>query len=714
MSRPRDRADRLLRPTGGRRGTWLTLIVWLIVVMASVPLAGQLSETEKDSLTVELPRGAESTEVAALADRFDEGRISLGIVVYVRDSGITAQDRAKVASDVVEFATLAAGAVEPARPSKDGKALTAFVPLDKRNSNTSADNAEKVRDRATRNRPDGLEVRLTGPAGNSLDAADARKSTGRALTLITVVVAAALLLIAYRSAILWLVPLLVVGVSFLTTQAVSVLLAKGFGLTVGGGNEIVVTALLFGVGTDYAMLLLARYREELRVHEYRHCAMRSALRGAVPAIAASAATVCVGLLCLTRADVGFNHTLGPSGAVAIVCGLAAMTTLFPAVLVLLGRWVFWPRVPRAGVVPQTADRRPWDRVGGRIARRPRLVWLGSALVLAVLALGCLGLRTGLDDEHLVIGRPGSIAGQELLAAHYPAGQSRPAEVISRAEAAPAVAEALKHVDGIAEVTPATVSTDGELAETKVVLAADADSVAAARTVDRIRVAVRGIPEADARVGGPTALAQEKAQAQAHDRRVVIPLVLVVVFVVLIALLRAVVAPVLLMLTVVLSYFAALGISWQLFQHVLGFPAVDVQVMLIGFLFLVALGVDYNIFLVHRIREDVRHHGHRAGVLSALTATGGVITGAGAVLAATFAALTSAPQVAFIEIGVVVAIGVLIDTFLVRSVLVPALALDVGPAFWWPGRPMGRHAAVPAAGDGPGGPGCEEVRCRKPR
>ncbi|MFB7532912.1 MMPL family transporter [Streptomyces sp. NPDC056178] len=320
----------------------------------------------------------------------------------------------------------------------------------------------------------------------------------------------------------------------------------------------------------------------------------------------------------------------------------------------------------------------------------------------MLALGCLGLRTGLDDEHLVIGGPGSIAGQELLAAHYPAGQSRPAEVISRAEAAPAVAEALKHVDGIAEVTPATLSTDGELAETKVVLAADADSVAAARTLDRIRVAVHGILEADARVGGPTALAQEKAQAQAHDRRVVIPLVLVVVFVVLIALLRAVVAPVLLMLTVVLSYFAALGISWQLFQHVLGFPAVDVQVMLIGFLFLVTLGVDYNIFLVHRIREDVRHHGHRAGVLSALTATGGVITGAGAVLAATFAALTSAPQVAFIEIGVVVAIGVLIDTFLVRSVLVPALALDVGPAFWWPGRPMGRDTAVRAAADGPPG------------
>ncbi|MER5362984.1 MMPL family transporter [Streptomyces sp. NPDC002785] len=225
--------------------------------------------------------------------------------------------------------------------------------------------------RIERDLHDGAQARLVAMGMSSLDAADARESTGRALTLITVVVVAALLLITYRSAILWLLPLLVVGVSFLTTQAVSALLAKGFGLTVGGGNEIVVTALLFGVGTDYAMLLLARYREELRIHEDRHHAMRTALRRAVPAIAASAATVCLGLLCLTRADVGFNHTLSPGGAVAIVCGLAAMTTLFPAVLVLLGRWVFWPRMPRAGAAPKNANHLLWDRIGGRISRRPR-------------------------------------------------------------------------------------------------------------------------------------------------------------------------------------------------------------------------------------------------------------------------------------------------------------------------------------------------------
>ncbi|GAA3480360.1 MMPL family transporter [Streptomyces yanii] len=700
MSRPHRWADRLLKLPGGRKGKWLTLITWLIIVVASVPLAGQLSEIEKDELTIELPRGAESTDVAGLADRFADGKISLGIVVYVRDSGLTAEDKAKVASDIKEFASFAAGEVGPARPSDDGKALTAFVPLDKEDSTALADNAEKVRDRATADRPDGLEAKLTGPAGNSLDAADARESTGRALTLITVLVVAALLLITYRSAILWLLPLLTVGVAFLTTQAVSYLLAKGFGLTVGGGNEIVVTALLFGVGTDYAMLLLARYREELRVHEDRHEAMQTAVRRAVPAIAASAATVSIGLLCLTQADVGFNYTLGPAGAIAIICGLAAMTTLFPAVLVILGRWVFWPNVPRAGVAVKNANHRLWDRVGGRISRRPRLVWIGSALVLTVLALGSLGLKTGLDDEHLIVGKPGSIAGQELLADHYPAGQSRPAEVISKAGAAPAVAAALKGIDGVAEVAAPEKSTDGTLASTRAVLKDSPDSAAAARTVDRIRTAVHAVPGADAQVGGPTAMAQEKTEAQAHDRKVVIPLVLAVVFLILVVLLRALVAPLLLMATVVLSYFAALGISWQLFQHVLGFPAVDIQVMLIGFLFLVALGVDYNIFLIHRIREEVGHRGHRAGVLSGLTSTGGVITSAGAVLAATFAALTTAPQVAFIEIGIVVAIGVLIDTFLVRSVLVPALALDVGRTFWWPGRPVGTDTAPLAAGEQP--------------
>ncbi|MEZ0090167.1 MMPL family transporter [Streptacidiphilus sp. EB129] len=707
MSGTSNRAGRIIGSPGGKIGKWLMLVGWLIVMVAAVPLAGKVGSVEKNDVTVELPRGAESTQVSALADRFADGKTAVGVVVYVHDSGITVTDRDKVAADITAYDALALSPVAPAQASADGKALTVMVPLDNDTAKL-ATNAQKVRDRADAGLPSGLQAQLTGPAGDSLDAADARASTGHALTLITVLVVAGLLLFTYRSAFLWLLPLVGVGFAYVTTEAVSYLLAKGFGLTVDSGNVIVVTVLLFGVSTDYAMLLLARYREELRVHEDRHVAMRTALRRAVPAVAASALTVSAGLLCLLTAQMGFNYTLGPAGAIAIVCGFAVMATLFPAILVILGRWVFWPNIPRAGVAVRNGGHRLWDRMGGRIARRPRLTWIGSTLLLAVMAVGALGLKTGLDDNHQIVGTPGSIVGQQLVAAHYPAGQSRPAVVVSSAGAASAVSTALRNVPGVAEVAAAVPSTDGTLAEIQVVLKDSPDSAAAYTTVNLMRTAAHAVPGADALVGGPTAATQDKTAAQAHDRKVAIPLVLGVVFLVLILLLRALVAPVLLMATVVLSYFAALGLSWQFFLRVLHFPAVDVQVMLIGFLFLVALGVDYNIFLIHRIREEVKERGHRGGVLAGLTSTGGVITSAGAVLAATFAALTSDPQVAFIEIGLTVALGVLIDTFLVRSVLVPALSIDVGRSFWWPSRPVVEPAPTLVASGGAVGTAVPEV------
>jgi RND superfamily putative drug exporter len=400
-------------------------------------------------------------------------------------------------------------------------------------------------------------------------------------------------------------------------------------------------------------------------------------------IAASAATVSLGLLCLLAADMGFNHDLGPAGAIGIVCSLVAMVTLLPALLVILGRWVFWPVIPRPGTVASTRVM-VWAGIGRVVSARPRLVWIGCVLLLGLLGLGAVTLRTGLDDKHFTVGTPDSVAGQRLLAAHYPAGVSRPVRVIVRAPAASEATAAVRDVAGVAQVRPAVTSTDGALARIDAVLTDPADSASAA-TVDRIRTAVRATPDADALVGGYTAANVAKADAQAHDRRAVIPLVLAVVFAVLILLLRALLAPLLLMATVVLSYVAALGGAWLLFKYAFGFPAIDVQVMLVGFLFLVALGVDYNIFLVSRIREEVVHRGHQPAVLHALTATGGVITSAGLVLAATFAVLTVAPFVAFIQIGVTVALGVLLDTVLVRSVLVPALALDTGRSFWWPSR-----------------------------
>jgi RND superfamily putative drug exporter len=677
-------------PTG-RLSKWLVVIVWLAIVFASVALAGKLSGAEKNKATVEFPRGAQSTFVTGVAKQFPNGKIALGLVVYERDSGITAADRAKAQADRPAFAASAAGPVSPAITSPDGKALLVTVPL--RDNSTLATDAARVRTQAQGDRSAGRTVQLTGPAGSALDASDAQKQTDRAVTGIAVLVIIVILLLTYRSPVLWLLPLLNVGAALGVTEAVSYLLAKHAGLTIDTGNTAVITVLVFGIGTDYALLLLARYREELRSHADPHAAMAVALRRAAPAIAASAAIVGLSLLCLTAAHMGFNHVLGPVGAIAVVAGLVTVTTLLPALLLILGRWVFWPRIPHNGD-QHSASGSVWERTGSRIVRRPRLVWVSSTLILAAVALGSIGLKTGLNEQHSFVGSPGSIAGQNLLAAHFHAGQSDPVEVVANARAAAPVGAALGRVPGVAQVQAPVRSDDGRLVLIDAVLTSPPQSAGATSAVQQIRTAVRGIPGADAAVGGITAVRLDEAQAQTHDRNIVIPLVLAVVLILLMVMLRAIVAPLLLIGTVLLSYFAALGISWLLFTHVFGFPAVDVQLKLIGFLFLVALGVDYNIFLVFRIRQEVTRHGHRHGVLNGLAVTGGVITSAGLVLAATFLTLTTAPQVAFIQIGVMVAIGVLLDTFLVRSVLVPALALDVGRRFWWPSA-LARDTRPPA-------------------
>jgi len=679
----------------GRRTKWLVLAVWLALAAGAVPLAGKVSQVVANSATVELPRGAEATEVTGMADRFPDGAVVPGVVVYVRDGGLTPADRAKVDADRQAFARLAAGPVAAPAPAADGAALTLTVPLARDDTQlTLSKQAAQVRAIADTGLPDGLTARLTGPAGNSLDASDARRHTAAVAMLITVLVVTAVLLLTYRSPVLWLLPLFCVGVAFIVTDAVTYLLGRYAGMTVDAGNAVVVTVLVFGVGTDYALLLIARYREELRWAADRHVAMAVALRRAVPAVAASAATVSLGLLCLLAAHMGFNYTLGSAGAIGILCGLAAMTVLLPALLVILGRWVFWPRIPRPGTEASVRSR-GWAAVGRWVSARPRLVWVVGGVVLVALGLGAADIRTGLDDRHLVVGTPDSVAGQQLIAAHYPAGVSRPVQVVAAAAAAPTVAAVLRDVTGVAQVRPPVASTDGTLVRFDAVLSDPVDSPGAAAAVQRIRAVVHGIPGARALVGGYTAVGLAKTEAQRHDRLVVIPLVLLVVFTILVVLLRAVVAPLLLMATVVLSYVATLGGAWLLVRHAFGFPAMDIQVMLVGFLFLVALGVDYNIFLVSRVREEAARQGHEPAVRHALTATGGVITSAGLVLAATFATLVVAPFVAFIEIGLTVSLGVLLDTVLVRSVLVPALAVDTGRWFWWPSR-LARQRTGPVA------------------
>ncbi|MBO2450504.1 MMPL family transporter [Actinomadura barringtoniae] len=668
----------------GRVGKWIVLAAWIAIIMLAVPLAGKLSGATKKDSPAEGPRGAQSTRVAELQDRFPDGKIKPGIVIYVRDAGITVADRAKVEADRKAFAPLAAGQIPPPVASKDGKALMLQVPI---GDDGTADKAKQVRDGAARGLPAGLHAQLAGPAANALDASDAFKKIDSTLLIVTAVIVALCLLVTYRSPVLWLVPLLNAGIALQVSNAVAYLLAKHAGMLVVPSAASILTVLVFGVGTDYAMLLLARYREELRTHEDRHAAMAVALRRCAPAIAASAATVSLGLLCLLTAHMGFNHALGPVGAIGVIGGLVTMLTLMPALLVIVGRWVFWPRVPHFGV-SASAEPSPtslWARVAARVAQRPRTIWIASALILAALATGTLGMHTGLDNRHMMTSTPRSAIGLDMLEAHYPAGSDQPARVIAPASSAERLASTLRSVPGVANVQPPQLSTDGKLVKLNAILSSPSDSSAASRTIDRIRTATSAIP--DAVTGGSTANELDKSRAQSHDRKVVIPLVLAVVFIVLVGLLRALTAPLLLIGTVILSYFGALGASRVIFTHVFGFPSVDIQLVLIGFLFLVALGVDYNIFLVSRIREETTKHGHHEGVLRGLSATGGVISAAGAVLAATFGALTVLPLTFLVQIGFLVALGVLLDTFLVRSILVPTLALDMGDRFWWPKRPV---------------------------
>jgi len=440
---------------------------------------------------------------------------------------------------------------------------------------------------------------------------------------------------------------------------------------------------VFGAGTDYALLLVARYREELRRNADRHQAMAIALHRAGPAIIASAATVAVGMLCLVFAQMNSTKGLGPVTAIGIAVGLLAMITLLPALLVIFGRWVFWPARPKLGSA-EPAAAGLWARLGNRIALRPRAVWAVTAVVLGVLALGLTQLNaSGLAAEDTFVTKPDSVVGQEVLGRHFPAGDGQPVVVIGKADAAVPLRQAVAGTDGIVEVSEPVVR-DG-LVSLAGTLRDQPDSRAAEATVDRLRDAVHAVGGADAKVGGPTAMTIDMNRANSHDNKVIIPLVLLVVLTILALLLRAIVAPVLLIATVVLSFAAALGISGVLFEHVFGFGGADSSFPLLVFVFLVALGIDYNIFLVTRIREEAQRHGTRRGALIGLAAPGGVIPSAGVVLAPTFAVLGSLPLVFFAEMGIAVALGILLDTFVVRSVLVTALNLDLGPSMWWPSR-----------------------------
>jgi len=704
-----------MRLTGlpsGRRSKFLMLGLWLVLATVGGMFAARLGEVQNNDALGALPNSAETTRALDRAEAAFPGSDRLvAVVVYARDSGLTADDRAAAADDRAGFARYAEGGRPPEIvPSADGKALLMSFPL-AGDSKAQEAGTEEVRAILDEGVPAGLRTGLTGSAGANGDVFDAFEGMDTTLLLATGGVVVLLLLVTYRSPVLWLLPLLTVGIASQVASASVYLLARYAGVAVDFQSQSVLTVLVFGVGVDYALLIIARYREELRRHENRHAAMAVALRRSSPAILASAATVAIALMCLLAADLPATRGLGPVAAVGVIAALAAMTTLLPALLVLCGRWLFWPFVPRfrpgahgggpvgrsaAGRALDTdvaADHGMWARIAGLVGRRPRLTWLVAAAVLGMLMIGIGKLSIGLPDEDVFTKEVGSITGQKLIDAHYASGTSQPAEILAAAPAAGAVADAARSVDGVASVQPPVASADGRWVRIDTVLAVSPDSDAAKRVIERLRTAVHAVPDGDALVGGQVAAALDTDTVSDRDNRVVIPLILGVVLVILILLLRAVVAPLVLLASVVLSYAAAMGAAGFILDA-MGYPDLYVSLPLQAFLFLVALGVDYSIFLMTRAREEVRTLGHRRGVTHAVTVTGGVITSAGVVLAATFASLAVLPLVPSVQNAVVVAAGVLLDTFLIRTLLVPGLALHIGPAVWWPGRP--------ARSDGPGG------------
>jgi RND superfamily putative drug exporter len=409
--------------------------------------------------------------------------------------------------------------------------------------------------------------------------------------------------------------------------------------------------------------------------------MAFALHRAGPAIIASGATVIAGMLCLLFATMNSTKGLGPVAAIGIAVGLLVMLTLLPALLVVCGRWIFWPVRPSYGSVDHTRDG-IWARVGRRIARAPRRTWVVTSLLLAIASLGILQLNaTGLQNKDTYYGTPDSIVGEQVVSRHFPAGTGSPVMVLANADQAATVKTKLETVQGVSTV--AEPVTKGARSLIMATLTDAPDSDAATATVDRIRDDIATIPGANAIAGGDTATRADTLRASADDNVRIIPLILGVVLLILILLLRALTAPLILVATVVLSYGAALGLSALIFRQVLGFAGADSSLPLFVFVFLVALGIDYNIFLMTRVHEEAKEIGTRRGALVGLAATGGVITSAGLVLAGTFAVLGTLPVVTFAEIGIAVALGVLLDTLIVRSVLVTALNLDVRGRMWWP-------------------------------
>ncbi|MFE0134235.1 MMPL family transporter [Streptomyces sp. NPDC059037] len=672
---------------------WVFLVLWIGVIALAAPFAAKLADTQQDRVVDYLPASADSTQVAELEDQLPGGEATEMVLVYHRDSGLTAADRKTAADQVAEIQGAHKLTSEPrAVPSKDGTTL--MYPV----ASTEPGQDEKKRDalvddvREVAEGQGGLSVEVGGDGAFGTDAGKVYDSLGGPLLYTTAGVVALLLILIYRSPFLWLVPLAVAGLADYLAMAIAYGLHEWFGTAVTGQSSGVMTILVFGAGTDYALLLVARYREELRRIERPYDAMVAALRGCGPAVLASSGTVAAGLLCLLAADLNSSRGMGPLGTVGVLCALASMLTLLPAILVLLGRKVFWPLIPAFGSEPKQR-RSLFSMMGSSAGRRPLTVLAGGAVLLGALALGALNLPGALKQEDSFTKTPDSVSAMETLAKAYPERGSQPITVMTPTEDAGAALTRIQDTKGVDSA--AKGRTAKGWTEISVIASSAPQSAGETATIESLRSDLDS-----SYVGGASAQQIDLKDTNARDRNIVVPLVLAAVLLILVALLRSLVAPLLLLAAVVAVWGASLGIAGLVFEPLLGLEGTDPGLGLLSFVFLVALGVDYGIFLMHRMREESLA-GAEPGdaALTALRTTGGVIASAGLVLAATFAVLTSMPLVQLVELGFVIAVGVLLDTFLVRTYLVTSASVALGRKVWWPG-PLSRPAAVAKGADAP--------------
>ncbi|MEA2282349.1 MAG: putative drug exporter of the superfamily [Solirubrobacteraceae bacterium] len=698
--------SRLFTLPAGRRSKWIVfLVVFIVFGGVAGAFAGKFQNAQKNETSSFLPGGAESVKALDAVKQYPGGEIAPAVVVYQRNGGLSARDRATLAADRARLNANRPPLVLPAgRPvlSPRGDAAIIVQPVrapDNGNSEQFKNAVQHIRDTVSGER-NGLTVKVTGGAGYSLDAIKVFGNINGTLLLATALIVLVLLIVIYRSPIFWAIPFFTVLLAEGASRGFGYLIAEA-GVTVNGQSGGILPVLVFGAGTDYALLLVSRYREELRRHEDKHRAAAVALRSAGPAILASGLTVIAALLTLSLAEVNGTAGLGPIGAMGVALAMISMLTMLPALLTICGRRAFWSpffdTIPHLGQVGPDETHGFWRRIGDRVAERPRAVWVTGTIVLAVLALNVLNVDTGLTSSNSFRGEVESVQGQKILARSFPAGSSAPTDVIvpDRSKVAQVRAALLAQRDLVAAVAPPRSGPPG--ARLSVTLKPDPYSTAALDSVPRLRAVVKSAGGRNVLVGGATAQESDLRAAATRDNRVIIPIALVVVFLILAVLLRALLAPLLLVLSVIVSFMAALGVGIFAFDVIFHFPGIDPSLPLLCFVFLVALGIDYNIFLMARVREEAQRHGTREGTLRGLAVTGAVITGAGIVLAGTFATLAVLPLVFLTEIGFVIAFGVLLDTFIVRSVIVPALAIDLGPRIWWPSA-MARaedEAAPPA-------------------